>query len=564
MNLVVFLFCIIHFTGCVAENNEIAETANGDIKDGEEPTFKIDGQYQLAINDIVKRHKKLLEITNYELEAFKNPLYNKDCYKQAIEPILPACIKSGIDSLTKTGKTLIAIRLSLCDFSDGNVEFPYECIEDSQFYNEEANTFIDIQGCIGELFKNPAAWTTYHGYFRDIGKICSQESLPYEKNHLLELYTNITGVYSKYLDNLENIMEESENYKEATFSYLKEFKGVFDNFINETSKRSNRQKEEFNKSINEINNVLKDTSVLSTKIQDDSADYHDYIENLINTVGNSLLDIENTLQKFGISEHLRKYKDETMDIFQEQTNNVQDMLSSIDKVISKTKGSVENLDSTTEDSIKLIENFNAGLSSVSEIVEYQCINAELVLSMQGELLENQNEISMREKEIYVQYNKIFDNFDFKLMETSNKLQNLSNTVDDIADALVGSIDFLNNLSTFLNSISFFKVFKKLINLGFVLKVLLVAFPNYFLLIVIFYKIRTSIRYNAKEKQLENVEIVLLKSLYYSIFIISLCLGLFLGHTIFSFTQRYLFYHSNLNLSQQNSVASVSPMISDHL
>ncbi|ODV81784.1 Tht1-like nuclear fusion protein, partial [Suhomyces tanzawaensis NRRL Y-17324] len=104
------------------------------------------------------------------------------CVQKSLQPILPACLSQGIESLDPNLRKILAIKLALCEFQNAGILYPSAC----NHLDEE------LELCIENLEKSPQYWTTFSGYYREIQTICYEESLPYQKDHVISLFNNIT------------------------------------------------------------------------------------------------------------------------------------------------------------------------------------------------------------------------------------------------------------------------------------------------------------------------------------------------------------------------------------
>ncbi|CAK7894224.1 nuclear fusion protein Kar5p [[Candida] anglica] len=132
------------------------------------------------------------------------------CVKEALSHVLPECATLGIDSVDIALRKLSALKLSICEFENSGIQYPTIC--------RQVTTLNDCGSCITELEKSPQFWTTYSGNYREIGSICYAESLPFEKDQILNLYSNITKLYNEF----QFRMRESNSEFETTNQYLME------------------------------------------------------------------------------------------------------------------------------------------------------------------------------------------------------------------------------------------------------------------------------------------------------------------------------------------------------
>lgn len=153
---------------------------------------------------------------------------NSECIKLALSPILPQCTK-GIEAFDPRLRRVLAIKLSICEFENSGLYYPPACDNiDSESY---------ITNCISSLEQSPQYWTTYSGYYRELHTICYEQSLPYEKDNLINLFSNITIIYTEFFSELKkskaysddvhlDMVEKLENLERMMNAHLKTQEGT--------------------------------------------------------------------------------------------------------------------------------------------------------------------------------------------------------------------------------------------------------------------------------------------------------------------------------------------------
>ena len=145
------------------------------------------------IDQVVEKHIDTFLLTESELHSLVQVKSRPYCVKEALKDIIPECIKYGVDAIDSRLQKVTAMKLSICEFENSKVDFPSSCL------NIDSESSFD--GCIADIERAPQHWTTFSGYYRDITKICYEESLPFEKEQILSLYSNVTKIFSSLLRN---------------------------------------------------------------------------------------------------------------------------------------------------------------------------------------------------------------------------------------------------------------------------------------------------------------------------------------------------------------------------
>lgn len=136
-------------------------------------------------------------ITSLDEMKSKNP----ECVQISLQNIVEKC-KEGPESLNTLERKYSALELTLCEMSNLNISPPYGC--------ENMMLEAEYDLCILSIEKVPQYWTTFNGNYREIGKICYELSLPYEKQQIIKLYTNITKAFQRLHQQVEISLEDNE------------------------------------------------------------------------------------------------------------------------------------------------------------------------------------------------------------------------------------------------------------------------------------------------------------------------------------------------------------------
>jgi major membrane immunogen (membrane-anchored lipoprotein) len=225
---------------------------------GTQQVLTSDDQY--TINDILQRYRNLTE-SHREISFFQNqPEYDTSCVKAAITPILSQCLKKPLSELDPRARSQTAAKLSICEFEVAGIEYPDEChTRGGYFFGSDS---VDYNSCVLALEKKSQWWTSYSGYYRSIGDICLQETLPYEKEEIWNMFLDVTTYYGKVFDCLHDYVDMSQKFKdesEGTFDKMREF-------MEQIQKESTRSKNEFRLMWDYINKQMETMSQMGANV----------------------------------------------------------------------------------------------------------------------------------------------------------------------------------------------------------------------------------------------------------------------------------------------------------
>ena len=154
----------------------------------------------------------LSNLANYSTVLLNLGRHQDECTTKALEQLLPVCIESGVEHVSTDLRRLVAVKLAICEFKNSNILFPSSC----------HNLPLNIDFCILDLEKSPQFWTSFSGYYRDIDTICFQASVPYQKDHILQLYYNISSIHEQMVVDFHQFHQHSKVTYQEWYSKFQE------------------------------------------------------------------------------------------------------------------------------------------------------------------------------------------------------------------------------------------------------------------------------------------------------------------------------------------------------
>lgn len=136
-----------------------------------------------------------------ELQA----IHKTPCMQRAISSFILECKIKGADLVDSEIRIILAVKLSICEFEETEVSYPESC------RNPPATD--NYKMCIQEFRGNSQLWTTYSGNYRKLRSICFEESFPFIKNHVIDLFYNITKIYSELFQETTNATKRSRAFQ---------------------------------------------------------------------------------------------------------------------------------------------------------------------------------------------------------------------------------------------------------------------------------------------------------------------------------------------------------------
>lgn len=372
------------------------------------------------------------------------PFLQSTCVKEALHSFLPSCIKHGMDSIKTKERVETAIKLSLCEFeTSGLSSIPNKCL--LGYYHDTDS----LMNCLSQTEYSSEWWTSYSGNYQRLSTICSEYSLPYEKEQLLDVFLNITDQFDMLNSNWDNIT--SELLKDVLGKWDTEIKHTtnkFDDYITDFFKTSDEYTHNFHSNISglysnfSLQMINENDAIVSLFNERDAELIHDLnnLKSLVDSIVSDILD-EDVLNQ------IKVVKQENLNNWQEINNisseivslNAQsrDKLSSeLDTYVNSSLLQLQYLNNEVQESyasnIRILHNFDEEFQNAISL----SIKNELLPELHSLKTEIANEwtsvTSFLNEDMILWNNEITEQFSMvmvKLNSTADKIEQINETVD---------------------------------------------------------------------------------------------------------------------------------------
>lgn len=179
-----------------------------------------------------------LEPVEAGFKALSN--HRTTCTYKALREFTQLCQEFGADNIDANLRLRLAVKLSICEFIEAGVDYPEEC----KIINPESDDVgneTTFRACVANLRSVPQFWTTYSGNFRKLRLLCFEELAPFVKDNILDLYLNITRLYSTFYSSASRSAQSMARGQEETLENL----GALKETINDLVKQMFQFKEAF-------------------------------------------------------------------------------------------------------------------------------------------------------------------------------------------------------------------------------------------------------------------------------------------------------------------------------
>lgn len=167
----------------------------------------------------------------------KFPFLKSNCVTDALKSFLPVCLEKGVESVDSTLRVEAAVKLSICEFRASGLEYiPNSC---------ESWDMDSMMDCMIGLESSTQWWTTYSGNYQRLSSICFENSLPYEKQQILDLFLNVTTMYKDITDTLEDQLQAIVADSETTSKrHIERMTSMFQEYMDDFSQKAKLHEED--------------------------------------------------------------------------------------------------------------------------------------------------------------------------------------------------------------------------------------------------------------------------------------------------------------------------------
>lgn len=418
------------------ENNNVGKML-------QEPTYL---QCEM-IESIMSRHLESFSLTESDFEdiIFMKP--RSKCVKDALKDIIPECMRLGVDSIEPGLQKKAAIQLSICEFENSKVTYPSSC------YNMINDN--DFDSCIFDIERAPQYWTTFSGYYREITKICYEESLPFEKEQIISLYSNITKLYSKMFQDLNDSYKDSTHIQQMMKNEFKELQRMMKVILDQNEKTSEEVKEKYEEFSEQYSSMLLTSLEISKKFSLGT-------ENLVEDMANNIKYLDFELSRISIAIEDLDFETKLTDMKNSVLDDVRNLSDESISLLDSILTNLESLDILSQDAQNITNGISQSLKK-NEVLSNNMNNALIETDTQ---LHEHNEVIRFEFEETISYLSQFsdqaidnairdtseeitkhvatfiDSINLRLEETTTKLEEVIYNIDDLSDKVGNASSYL--------------------------------------------------------------------------------------------------------------------------
>lgn len=143
----------------------------------------------------------IFDIEPFEAGFQELSAHRTTCTYNALQEFTDECRKRGAENIDPNLRLELAVRLSICEFVEAGVEYPEPCLEIS--YRKDKQLRNCYKECVAAFRAVPQFWTTYSGHYRKLRLLCYEELAPFLKDSILDLFLNVTRLYSQFFTSAE-------------------------------------------------------------------------------------------------------------------------------------------------------------------------------------------------------------------------------------------------------------------------------------------------------------------------------------------------------------------------
>ncbi|CCE79655.1 Piso0_001737 [Millerozyma farinosa CBS 7064] len=424
ISIVALVRFLIKYAKSSEEGNESSFESYHDDLD-KEITLGVLSKHQAAFD--------AFEIDMYSLSSMK---HRSPCVVEALQKFIPQCIVHGVDSIDPSVQKYSALKLSICEFENSHIQIPSVC------YGMKDP--VEYDSCIIQIEKTPQYWATFTGYYREIVKICYEESLPFEKEQILHLYTNVTKVLNRLMKEMHHAYSSSEENSEHMFSGFTELRNMMKDIIRENNDASHVMRDNYNKIFKQYEKVVEDTSQVSKVHGDRINEMMSDVLNTLQFTGFQVSELSLSLDALKFNDKIEEIKESAIseyrnmaNISMEATQNIFDQLNSLSKYADETRNSTSNIEMSLQQSESHVDTMKNSLEDSTFFVKHytELVKFELehTLNFVADFQKSALDYALEDANSELsKYGDFMDHLNYKLEETNEKLVKVDANVDQLS------------------------------------------------------------------------------------------------------------------------------------
>lgn len=399
------------------------------------------------VEHIISRHMDSLLFRESQFESLTNMKSRSKCVKEALKDLIPQCIRLGVDSIDPNIQKRLAIQLSLCEFENSKIDYPSSC------YNMVQENDYDC--CVFDIERAPQHWTTFSGYYREIRKICHEESLPFEKEQIISLYSNITKIYSQVFQDLNESYKDSKDIQSQIKLEFEQLISTMKIILTQNEKTQEEMKENYEDFSQQYRTMLLTSLEISKNYSLETEVSVEYMAENVNYLSFELSKLSVALEDHHFEQKISNLKRSMLDDFGKMSEdsmslleNILGNLASLQIITEESENRTNGLATTLKENEVLSNSMHQVLADTdiqiqehNEVIRFEF---EETMSYFSEYREQaiDNAISDTREEISEQVTLFINNINLKLEETTDKLEQVIDNIDDLSDKV-------NNASVYL-------------------------------------------------------------------------------------------------------------------
>lgn len=396
--------------------------------------------FDLQINQDVD-HYPLLDLGQY---TYIDP--TSKCTREALIHIVKECREKGIDSLDLNSRKYSAIKLTVCEMENLNLQPLALC----RHMGEDTDT-IDL--CLKQMELYTPVWTLFCGNYREIHKLCYEESLPFEKENILKLYSNITQMFYKMAQENDAAMEISERKRKSLEVKLEELGDQINEISREITLSYGTTFDNFQSSFGALQDLLESNQELFQLLMENGKTEVNELTVNLNFLSLQIKDIHLLLLQNNVETYLRdlendiKLKSETIisdvnkvgDYMIHKVQYLEDYLYESNKLSSQLYSRLKSNEMLAKEVENILDN------TQKRAVEYESSLLNERDRMESFLNELVGGLSIPFAEIEYRVGKYLESLDAQIEVTQAKLENINRDIEilsqwsSLAPKLVSSL-----------------------------------------------------------------------------------------------------------------------------